>query len=179
MFGAKCTRELGPGVTHLVTTSVSRMATIAATQSHPPIQPETKKAKDACAIPGVKVVYRHWLKYSIDNWRREPEDKYLCRPVAKPATPANPGATGSIGPVEPIQSKTPPGTPPLSPGLSTGPTTPASQRIIPVESDFMLDPNELEEMDDELAEFLGSGDEDDRGSLTTENDTDDASMTER
>lgn len=125
-------------------------------------------------------MYRQWLKYSIDKWRREPEEKYLCRPLTKPtSTPSKPEVQAASEPTELLESKTPPGTPPLSPGFSSGPDTPTGERVVPVETEFMLDQDELKDMDDELAEFLGSGDEEDRASQTTDNDTDDASMTNR
>jgi hypothetical protein len=97
----------------------------------------------------------------------------------KPSTPSKPAATEPTNQTEPIESKTPPGTPPKSPALSSGPDTPVSERVVPVgEGAFMLDEDELNDMDDELKDFMGDEEEDDRTSQTTD-DTDDASMTDR
>lgn len=97
----------------------------------------------------------------------------------KPSTPSKPAPSEAVNQTEPIESKTPPGTPPKSPGLSSGPDTPAGERVVPVgEGAFMLDPDELKDMDDELEDFMGDEEDDDRTSQTTD-DTDDASMTDR
>ncbi|KAJ9114501.1 hypothetical protein QFC20_001374 [Naganishia adeliensis] len=154
MFGARCTRRLSSDVTHLVTG-----------------QTDTQKVAEALRKPGVKVVWRDWLKHSLDMWHRQPEEPYQIRPIAKPASTASKSDKAEFA-----ESKTPPSSPPHTPAALSAPDTPSSDRVVPVEGDFMLDQDELEDMDKEMEELMA--DEDDTASETTDRDTDEASMVE-
>ncbi|KAJ9117103.1 hypothetical protein QFC24_006562 [Naganishia onofrii] len=152
MFGARCTQRLTSSVTHLVTG-----------------QMDTQKVAEAIRKPGIKVVWRDWLKHSVDMWLRQPEEPYQIRPKST-SSPSKSEKTSFA------ESKTPPGSPPRSPVVDTDPSTPNTGSVIPVEGDFMLDSNELEDMDKEMEDLLA--DEDETGSEATDRDSDDTSVTE-
>ncbi|KAJ9095671.1 hypothetical protein QFC21_005543 [Naganishia friedmannii] len=152
MFGARCTQRLSSSVTHLVTG-----------------QMDTQKVAEAIRKPGIKVVWRDWLKHSVDMWLRQPEEPYQIRPKST-SSPSKSEKTGFA------ESKTPPGSPPRSPVVDTDPSTPNTGSVVPVEGDFMLDSNELEDMDKEMEDLLA--DEDETGSEATDRDSDDTSVTE-
>ncbi|WFC98469.1 protein-serine/threonine phosphatase [Malassezia yamatoensis] len=59
-FGAKCRREIGSDVTHMVTASAG-----------------TAKAEDAFRHGRIHVVYPGWLNDSICQWERKPEGVYM------------------------------------------------------------------------------------------------------
>jgi hypothetical protein len=136
------------------------------------MQTDTQKVAEALRKPGVKVVWRDWLKHSLDMWHRQPEEPYQIRPIAKPASTASKSDKAEFA-----ESKTPPSSPPHTPAALSVPDTPPSDRVVPVEGDFMLDQEELEDMDKEMEELMA--DEDDTASETTDRDTDEASMVER
>jgi hypothetical protein len=131
---------------------------------------DTQKVAEAIRKPGIKVVWRDWLKHSVDMWLRQPEEPYQIRPKST-SSPSKSEKTSFA------ESKTPPGSPPRSPVVDTDPSTPNTGSVIPVEGDFMLDSNELEDMDKEMEDLLA--DEDETGSEATDRDSDDTSVTER
>lgn len=146
-------------------------ASYAILATYPVPQTDTQKVAEALRKPSVKVVWRDWLKHSIDMWHRQPEEPYQIRPISKPSSASKPDKA------EFAESKTPPRSPPHSPVALAAPDTPSSDKVVPVEGDFMLDQEELEDMDKEMEDLLA--DEDETGSETTDRDTDDASMLER
>ncbi|KAI9206134.1 uncharacterized protein BJ171DRAFT_498792 [Polychytrium aggregatum] len=63
-FGAKCSVELCPDITHVVAAKRG-----------------TLKVNSAKKMPGVKIVRPEWLTLSVAHWRRLDETQYLLEPV--------------------------------------------------------------------------------------------------
>lgn len=158
-FGAKCVKQLGPTVTHLVAAQVRLFCDVSATFSSQlwltrplPFQADTQKVHRAAKFPNVKIVYVQWIRYCFDSWHRQKEEPYILTPVA--AKPEVASATGT----------TPPGSPNgKGPGVETSPPTPSTETtslngdqqemaaLADAELDLDLD---MDAMDAEMEAFL-------------------------
>lgn len=138
MFGAKCVKSLGPHVTHVVTA-----------------QATTEKVYHALRLPLVKVVWKEWLKHSIDMWQRQDDERYLVKrddPQAKAGAVAADAAPLAEG-----------GPPVADEGEADEEEEEEDVEEDPVE----LDQSELDEMDEELREFLDGASDSDSSRPTT------------
>jgi RNA polymerase II subunit A-like phosphatase len=134
MFGARCVRALDQRITHLVVA-----------------QADTQKVAQALKQPSTKVVWKEWLRHSIDWCQRQPEEAYQVSSFGRPdrSAPSTPTKKQNA-PIEPVQ---------------TTPSTPSVQeRTEPVH----MDVTDFDDIDDELKEFMeDDDDEDDEDDATT------------
>ncbi len=87
MFGARCVHRLSADVTHLVTSQVRQLPTIATSLVLMcALQADTKKVYQAQKQKGTQVVWKEWLRHSIDMWQRQAEDRYLVKPPSRSVT---------------------------------------------------------------------------------------------
>lgn len=132
MFGAKCVKTLGPHVTHVVTA-----------------QATTEKVYHALRLPGVKVVWKEWLKHSIDMWQRQDDELYIIKRESQ-KTEAAPDEANVEGDDLPAEGEA---------------EQPEEEDV--EEDPVELDQSELDEMDEELREFLEGASDSDTSRPTT------------
>lgn len=130
MFGARCQSALNTHVTHLVTA-----------------QADTQKVGQALRSSSTKVVWREWLRFSVDFCVRQPEEPYQIKSFGR--TGGSPPRTPSRKGKEREKMET---------AVITSPPTPdVTERAEPV----AVSAGDFDDIDAELEEFMGSDDDDD------------------
>ena len=95
-------------------------------------------------MPNTLVVWREWLKFSVDFCVRQPEEPYQVKPPQRPISslPRTPSKKGK----ERAAVDSP---------IATSPPTPAGEEPPAVKA------GDFDDVDAELEEFMGSDDDDD------------------
>jgi hypothetical protein len=130
MFGARCQKALDKHVTHLVVA-----------------QADTQKVGQALRLPNTKVVWREWLRFSVDFCVRQPEEAFQIKSFGRsggspPRTPSRKGKERETAET----------------AVDTSPPTPdVTERPLPA----AVSAGDFDDIDAELEEFMGSDDDDD------------------
>jgi hypothetical protein len=141
-------------VTHLVTAQVRIRSATRAGESRligkfP--QADTQKVYQAHRLPTTKVVWKEWLRHSIDLWQRQPEEPYL---VPKPANDKEKNGAPSAPKATDEGVETAPPTP--SPEVGRDDSRQGDQDV---DQDGHLHLNvDEDDMDAEMAAFLAESD---------------------
>ena len=129
MFGARCQKALDKQVTHLVAA-----------------QADTQKVGQALRLPSTKVVWREWLRFSVDFCVRQPEEPYQITSFGRsggspPRTPSRKGKERET----------------LETAVITSPPTPDATERTQLAT---VSAGDFDDIDAELEEFMGSDDDD-------------------